>query len=177
MNLWQAIFNNFLKFDFLIFLLAILTVFLYVRCLKLSQSLQKILLPKGNLAQGKKGVQNLFDHFDYYLKQEGEQRIIDQRQRMNHLYILFLNVTAIFPLMGLLGTVISLIPMVGTNDTALFMLALTSTFWGIVFAIIFKLANGQLQALVEGNNEAIQTYLLRNDQLLNAGRREQVASE
>lgn len=174
MNLWQAIFNNFLKFDFLIFILAILTTILYYRCIKTSRSLQKILLPKGNLAQGQRGVQSMFDHFTYYLNQEGEQRIIDQRQVMNQLYILFLNVTAIFPLMGLLGTVVSLIPMVGTNDTNLFMMALTSTFWGIVFAIIFKLANGQLQALVEGNNEAIQTYLLRRDQLITSASKEKV---
>ncbi|AXY25286.1 hypothetical protein CL176_04340 [Suicoccus acidiformans] len=163
MALLRPIAENFFKFDFLIIILAIATGFLYWACLKSCQDLRRILLPKGNLALGNKTKDQLIGHFEFYLDPAGEQAILDRRQKMNSLYVLFLNVCAIFPLMGLLGTVISLIPMVEAMQTALFFDALTSTFWGIVFAILFKGLNGFLQAQVEENIDLVNTYLVRMD--------------
>lgn len=45
-------------------------------------------------------------------------------------------------------------------------MTLASRAWGIVFAIIFNVFNGFLQARVEENNERIQNYLLRQDALM-----------
>lgn len=163
MQFIQPILDNFFKFDFLIILIAIGASFLYVKCLESCKQLFKILIPSGNVALGKKNQKELNDHYQQYFKLEGEQEILEKRQKSNSLYVLFTNICAIFPLMGLLGTVIALIPMVGEMDTNLFFMALTSTFWGIVFAIIFKGLNGYLQAKVEENNELVQTYLLRKD--------------
>lgn len=70
------------------------------------------------------------------------------RNRTGSLYSLFVNLTGIFPLLGILGTVISLLGMVGdmTNVQDNFYGALTSTFWGLVFAIIFKFLDGIISA-------------------------------
>ena len=165
-DLLQPIFDNFLKFDFLIVVLAGITSYVYYLCLKSCQKLYQVLMPKGHLMGGQMTLESINKHFSFYLKSDGEMEILEQRQKTNQYYVLFLNMTAIFPLMGLLGTVISLIPMVGSLDTNLFFVALTSTFWGIVFAIIFKLCNGYLQAKVEENNELVNTYLLRHDSLI-----------
>lgn len=51
-------------------------------------------------------------------------------------------------------------------DTDSFFMTLASRAWGIVFAIIFNVFNGFLQARVEENNERIQIYLLRQDALM-----------
>ena len=78
---------------------------------------------------------------------------------------LFVNLTGIFPLLGILGTVISLLGMVGdmTNVQDNFYGALTSTFWGLVFAIIFKFLDGIISAKIEDNEKNVQLYLERNN--------------
>ncbi|HJG47960.1 MAG: MotA/TolQ/ExbB proton channel family protein [Ruoffia tabacinasalis] len=166
MQFFQPILDNFFKFDFLIVIIAIGAAFLYYRCLESCKQLFNILIPRGNVALGKKNQKSMNRHYKLYFDSDGEQEILQKRQKSNSLYVLFTNVCAIFPLMGLLGTVISLIPMVGELDTSLFFMALTSTFWGIIFAIIFKALNGYLQARVEENNELVQTYLLRKDAIV-----------
>lgn len=166
MQFFQPILDNFFKFDFLIIIIAIGALFLYYKCLESCKQLFNILIPRGNVALGKENQKSMNKHYELYFDSDGEQEILQKRQKSNSLYVLFTNVCAIFPLMGLLGTVISLIPMVGELDTSLFFMALTSTFWGIVFAIIFKALNGYLQARVEENNELVQTYLLRKDAIV-----------
>ena len=87
------------------------------------------------------------------------------RNRTGSLYSLFVNLTGIFPLLGILGTVISLLGMVGdmTNVQDNFYGALTSTFWGLVFAIIFKFLDGIISAKIEDNEKNVQLYLERNN--------------
>ena len=41
--------------------------------------------------------------------------------------------------------------------------ALTSTFWGLVFAIIFKFLDGIISAKIEDNEKNVQLYLERNN--------------
>lgn len=162
-QLIQPIIANFFKFDFLIILIALGAGVLYSKCLASCKELSKILQPKGNMALGKQNQAQMNQHYDHYFAPAGEDVLLSKRAKSNSLYVGFTNLVAIFPLMGLLGTVISLIPMVGELQTDLFFMALTSTFWGIFFAIVFKVFNGFLQARVEENNELVQTYLLRKD--------------
>ena len=78
---------------------------------------------------------------------------------MNQYYALYYNITTMFPLMGMLGTVISLIPMVnslGTESTGLFFSALTSTFWGIVAALIFRLSDASVSYKIEDNEKHME---------------------
>lgn len=68
-------------------------------------------------------------------------------------YTVFVVLISIFPLLGMLGTVCSLLSLDMTGDTALlqnnFFQALITTFWGIIYAIIFKIVNAIFQTQIE----------------------------
>ena len=46
-----------------------------------------------------------------------------------------------------------------------FFAALTSTFWGLVFAIVFKFLDGFLSARMEDNDKAVDLLLQRRELL------------
>ena len=48
------------------------------------------------------------------------------------------------------------------NAQSNFYLALTSTFWGLVFAIIFKMLDGFILSRIEDNEKTVALYLERN---------------
>lgn len=78
--------------------------------------------------------------------------LLKYREKMNRWYAFYTNITTLFPLLGMLGTVVSLIPMVkaiGSESTGLFFSALTSTFWGIVCAMIFKLLDATISYKID----------------------------
>ena len=84
------------------------------------------------------------------------------REKMNASYAFFTTMTSIFPLLGMLGTVISLIPMVtaiGTDAQGLIFEALTSTLWGIVFAIFWKFMDTRISYRISDNEKRTE-YLL-----------------
>ena len=83
------------------------------------------------------------------------------RETSDKYYAMYTNLAGIFPLLGILGTVISLIPMVQDmgNMQQNFFVALTSTLWGLVFAIFFRLLDGVLSPRIERNNRGIDDYL------------------
>ena len=93
-----------------------------------------------------------------------EPKIIALRQKTTRRYTLYINITAIFPLMGILGTVLSLITIAQdmTNIQSNFFAALTSTFWGLIFAIIYKMLDGVLASKIEDNEKNVELYLERN---------------
>ncbi|MCL2527472.1 MAG: MotA/TolQ/ExbB proton channel family protein [Defluviitaleaceae bacterium] len=83
------------------------------------------------------------------------------RETSDKYYSMYSNLTGIFPLLGILGTVIALIPMVqdmGNMQTSFFV-ALTSTLWGLIFAIFFKILDATLAPRIERNNRGIDDYL------------------
>jgi len=83
------------------------------------------------------------------------------RETSEKYYSMYANLTGIFPLLGILGTVIALIPMVQdmANMQHNFFVALTSTLWGLVFAIFFKVLDAMLAPRIERNNRGIDDYL------------------
>ena len=88
--------------------------------------------------------------------------LLEYREQMNRSYALYCNFTTMFPLLGMLGTVISLIPMVnliGIEATGAFFAALTSTFWGIVAALVFKFLDSFLSYKIDDNEKHME-YLL-----------------
>lgn len=116
------------------------------------------------MAGGWDNYSQMKDYYEKIMSLNGEEELIFLRRRMNSSYIVFENITTIFPLMGLLGTVVSLIPMVNTistGDVSLFFSALTSTFWGIVFAIISKIVNSFVESSVDEAERNIQNFLDR----------------
>ena len=97
--------------------------------------------------------------------QEHEDLVLKQRDKMNVRYAFFSNMTAIFPLLGMLGTVKSLIGVasnIAGTEIDQFFGALTSTAWGIIFAVIFKLLDSFISVKVTTNNKEVDTLLERN---------------
>lgn len=90
------------------------------------------------------------------LERESQPKIV----KLNKRYTLLSNLIATFPLLGMLGTVKSLIGLAsGMSDTSnalemsMFFSALTSTAWGIIFAIGFKVGTSGLASKVESCNK------------------------
>lgn len=165
--MFEIFFRNFIHFDFLIFLLALCSLAIIIRTRLLVREVLKILKPEGYLPGGKNDSEKLQEHYAFYLSPEGEKILQEKHRKSNFNYTLFVNLTSIFPLMGILGTVISLLPMVRqlgdlSAQTGLFFSALTSTFWGIVFAILFKAFNGFLEAELDYSNKLTDLYIERN---------------
>ena len=170
--------NNFLSFDFIIFLLGGLNVFVFVKTTVYSKLLYKTLNPYCWIPGGDASLREVQEKFAQQREKSSETDIIQLRRKMNTYYVIYENLTAIFPLLGLLGTVVSLLPMVGELGeivTGLFFSALTSTMWGIIFAIVFKALNGYLSSGIEDNEKNIEIYLQRNtDRILRSQETEPV---
>lgn len=159
MSVVSVILRNLLGFDLLIFLAAGLNGWCYMaarrRAAQLYDELNRVIfvpIYHGEV-QAKRLEKEKLD----------VERLVRLRQRAESLYALFVNGTAIFPLLGILGTVVSLLPMVsqlGDMQTNFFT-ALTSTFWGLVFAIAFKLCDAFLSARMEDNDKNVTLLLER----------------
>lgn len=173
MSILKIFIGNFIKFDFLIFLLASFNFYIYLKTLKAEGDIAELLYPSGYLPGGWQSHENLTQNYKKLLDIKGEERIVKMRRRMNASYSIFENITSIFPLMGILGTVISLIPMVqniSTQQNIYFFKALTSTFWGIVFAIIFKAINGYIEGKLSECEKNVEIYIQRNTNKIRANR-------
>ena len=160
MKLISVIFMNLWGYDILIFLAAAFTAVVYKMLRRSADKLYKklhltVFVPDGGISrrQADKDISGL-----------REQDVVAMRNHTGRLYSLFVNLTGIFPLLGILGTVISLLGLVSdnTNVTGNFYGALTSTFWGLVFAIIFKFLDGVVSSKIEDNEKSVELYLTRN---------------
>ncbi|MDE5583999.1 MAG: MotA/TolQ/ExbB proton channel family protein [Ruminococcus sp.] len=159
-NIFSVIFMNFFGFDMIIFLTAVFTATMYFFLKRSADRLYKkmhivVFVPDGDISQ---------KEADEEISEMRETEIVSMRNHTGGLYSVFVNLTGIFPLLGILGTVISLLGLVGdtTNITGNFYGALTSTFWGLVFAIIFKFLDGIISAKIEDNEKSVALYLERN---------------
>ncbi|MBP5154655.1 MAG: MotA/TolQ/ExbB proton channel family protein [Lachnospiraceae bacterium] len=167
MSLWEVIWSNLLGFDLLIFVAAVLTgvCYFFTRLYadKLYQKLHMVIFVPAHqekpeaVAEAVRGVD--------------EDEFVSLRKRSESLYSLYMNLTSIFPLLGILGTVVSLLPMVNdmANMQQNFFAALTSTFWGLIFAIIFKMLDGLLASRIEDNDKNVSMLLERRASLKEGG--------
>ena len=160
-NIFSVIFMNFWGYDLIIFIAAVLTAVMYFSLKKSADRLYNkmhltVFVPDGNLSR---------KEADNDISGLRETDIVTMRNSMGRLYSIFVNLTGIFPLLGILGTVISLLGLVSdtTDITGNFYGALTSTFWGLVFAIIFKFLDGIISAKIEDNEKNVALYLDRNN--------------
>ncbi|QUI21926.1 MotA/TolQ/ExbB proton channel family protein [Vallitalea pronyensis] len=87
-------------------------------------------------------------------------------------YHRFASITNMFPLMGILGTIISLLRLASlSNDSIMFNFttALTSTFWGLVCAIVFKAIDGTIYPKIALNDDSFNLLINRIDQYTSKG--------
>lgn len=77
-------------------------------------------------------------------------------------YTLFITAISIFPLLGMFGTVKALLELDLSNISSAknnFFDALTSTTWGIIFAVLFKLINACIATQVENNIKKLEDLI------------------
>ncbi len=108
-------------------------------------------------------------HLAESIPQTDEEQLVEMRRRADKLYSVFTNIISIFPLLGIFGTVWSLIPMVENlaDMQQNFFAALTSTFRGLVFAIAVKLLDATLlSAKMDDNEKSVALYLDRAPEMV-----------
>ena len=166
-NIFSVIFMNLWGYDMIIFITAVFTGIVYYFLRRSAERLYKkmhltVFVPDGGTSR---------KEADSDISQLRESQVVDMRNHTAKLYSIFVNLTGIFPLLGILGTVVSLLGMVSDmeNVTGNFYGALTSTFWGLVFAIIFKFLDGVISAKIEDNETSVALYLDRNSAETKAG--------
>lgn len=159
-NIFSVIFMNIWGYDMIILITAVFTGFVYYFLKKSADRLYNklhltVFVPDGDISQKEAGTD---------ISGLRETDIVNMRKQTGSLYSVFVNLTGIFPLLGILGTVTSLLNLVAdTSDiTGNFYGALTSTFWGLIFAIVFKFLDGIISAKIEDNEKNVALYLERN---------------
>ena len=159
MSVFSVILRNLWGYDLIIFLAAAVNVWVFLLTRRQSRELYDrlrmvIFIP----VQPIDGA-----HIKTPARTWEIEEFVRLRERTESLYSVFTNLTAIFPLLGILGTVISLLPMVAdmANIQENFFAALTSTFWGLVFAIAFKLCDAFLSSRMEDNDKNVTLLLSR----------------
>lgn len=160
-DLFSVIFMNFWGYDLIIFIVAILTGIMYYKLRESADKLYNkthltVYVPDG-------GASRREAESDISVIRETD--LVTMRNQTGKLYSIFVNLTGIFPLLGILGTVVSLLGLVAddTDVTGNFYGALTSTFWGLIFAIVFKFLDGVISAKIEDNEKTVALYLDRNN--------------
>ena len=159
MSVFRVILRNLIGFDLLIFIAAGLNLWLWLMVRRRAVSLYNELHPYVFLPTAHSDP----DRIRTVLSDPDLEHLVRLRTGAERLYSLFINITSIFPLLGILGTVISLLPMVadlGSLQTNFFA-ALTSTFWGLIFSIGFKLCDGVLAFYMEDNDKNLTLLLER----------------
>ena len=159
MSVFQVIAQNLLGFDLIIFVAAALNGVCYYFARRNANALYRKLHRLIFVPSRRENP----DALAREISAVDEEEIIALRHRSESLYAVYVNVTAIFPLLGILGTVLSLLPMVAdlSNMQMNFFAALTSTLWGLIFAILFKLLDGFLSARMEDNDKSVALLLER----------------
>ena len=160
----RALLNNLLGYDLILFCMAAVTLVCYYLARHHADKTNKILNPTESKSTGLLKAAKT----EAVIQSEGEIEktealLKDMRNKLNLFYSIFASLTGMFTLAGMLGTVVSLIPMVSDLESMQhgFFTALTSTFWGIVFSIIFKFLDSFLSVRVEENMKDIELYFDR----------------
>lgn len=159
----QIFLDGFLHYDFIIFVAFALNIVFFFKARDSANTLSDMVSPKINQA----AWQNIdFSEVARSVMAIDDQDLMDSRARSERWYSWFVNLTAIFPLLGILGTVKSLLPMVADMENMQhnFFAALTSTMWGLIFAIVCKFADAPLAAKIEENDKELELLLARRSE-------------
>ena len=134
----KILFSNFFSYDWIIFAMAVVNAVIFFLAWKKARALYESVAPRINISSGnaEAAIVQARENSTYF-------SLYEKWQKAEFFYTLFCNLTGVFTLLGILGTVISLLHLVDSSAdlTGEFMGALTSTLWGIIFTIIFKLVD------------------------------------
>ncbi len=163
------ILNNLWGYDFIIIFLALVNgLFVVPRLRMCSIALRKecqgtIYLPIQILIEGIQSTSK---------SRVNIHELQEMREKEVMYFHLFETINSVFPLLGILGTIIGLLRMVGLESAVVmsnFTLALTSTFWGLIFAIFFKGVDGVIAPRFYQNQENLQLLYERVDKAYGEG--------
>ncbi len=159
-SIFQVIRDNFSLIDLCIIIIGAINLVLWLVTWRQAGKLHDMLYRRLYVPSRRRDPENLSSEL---LSPKEEQEAFDLRRKSTALYALFSTITAIFPLLGIFGTVVSLLPMVAdlSDMQANFFVALTSTFWGLVFAIVCKFMDGFLSARMEDNDRGVTLLMER----------------
>lgn len=162
-SLSQILWSNFGSYDWIIFAAALINAAIAGYTLRLTGQMYRRIYSGGFRALLQWDMESLIRK----VNSTDLEELSESQNKAEHWYSFFVNMTGIFPLLGILGTVISLLPMVAelADMQQNFFAALTSTFWGLIFAIAFKLADGYLSSRVEINREQLRLLLEQRDKV------------
>lgn len=141
--------DNFFKFDWIIIVVAIINSFLYRKVRSNTNKIYDHFNPSDKLSKLPKEAIEKLKKNTRTEKILSANELMILREKMNKTYALYSNFTTIFPLLGMLGTVWN------------FFSALTSTLWGIIVAILFKVLDSTVSYKIEDNEKRIE-FLLSN---------------
>lgn len=140
-NLIASIFYKYDNYIIFLLFLANLAVFFWIKLVKI-RTMESTLNPKGSK---KWRVAVSAD-----LSPAEAMKLEKVRDSLQTWYSFYANITAIFPLLGLLGTVAALIKYSSTTDMMEnLMVALTTTLFGVFFAIVFKVLDPVISSKID----------------------------
>ncbi|MCT4542260.1 MAG: MotA/TolQ/ExbB proton channel family protein [Vallitalea sp.] len=169
MEFFIIIFKNLLGFDGIIIILALVNFFYFLPKLKKSTNeLEHSLQPTIYIP-----IEQIITLIKQSNKSELDLHLLRKlKEKETKCYYHFASITNIFPLMGILGTIISLLRLTSfSNDMIMFNFttALTSTFWGLVCAILFKSIDSTIYPKIALNEDSFNLLLSRIDQYTSKG--------
>lgn len=147
-----VLFSNILNYDFFILLAGIGNALLYNKLRNLSGILYAHFSKLDHISTLSEKGKSELDSVGKEDKILTKKELMHLRENMNKAYAYYYNITALFPLLGMLGTVFGLIPLVnsiGEVNMSSFFIALTSTFWGISFSLIYKFLDSTISYKIE----------------------------
>ena len=151
----SAVFYN---FDIpIIVLCALVNLGVFIFALLQIRETRKILYPQSSIVYKTKANSNITG--------EEAQKLATKKNLLLFLYSSYANITAIFPLLGILGTVAALIllpPDGGEKMMENLMVALDTTLLGAVCAVLYKvldsLLSGPIEAICDDVDFVIRNY-------------------
>ena len=154
MDLLRAIFGNILGIDGFIIIITILNIFVVGH-------MARRLSNKAENSMRKVVYKPIGDIVEQISKPEKEEKLDLHKLKLtietqHTWYQIFISITSIMPLLGILGTIVSLLAITALEEgiiQANFLTALSSTFWGIVGAIICRVVEGTLTPIVDRNQD------------------------
>ena len=150
----SILFMNLMGFDMLIFALAAVNLIVYIKVRDKANIVYKHFNSSDRIVNlNDEAKEALRENTKSENKKLTAEELLEYREKTNRVYALYSNFTTMFPLLGMLGTVLALLNLDISGDTALmknnFFQALDTTMWGIVYAAIFKFLNSFAQTSIE----------------------------
>jgi chemotaxis protein MotA len=127
------------KDNLIIFIFAGINICIFIASLIVRAIGNSIRYPKGDLSTGTDGSTKVSRKTGKRLRSIGRAMLV--------LYQIYANLTAVFPLLGIMGTVAALITVADSVDLmSNLMVALTTTLNGVIWAVVFKCLDAILSA-------------------------------